>query len=93
VRHSRSYFLPPQVADLIVASGAEKQLESHRHFAFDIGPTSRKLAGVRTVIMVPMIKDGEVVGAIVIYRQEVRTFSPPMASRISSAMSTAWSAG
>src|SRR5262249_62198187 len=23
-------FLPPQVADLIVASGAEKQLESHR---------------------------------------------------------------
>jgi class 3 adenylate cyclase/putative methionine-R-sulfoxide reductase with GAF domain len=24
-------FLPPQVADLIVASGSEKQLESHRH--------------------------------------------------------------
>ena len=23
-------FLPPQVADLIVASGTEKQLESHR---------------------------------------------------------------
>jgi class 3 adenylate cyclase len=25
-----SIFLPPQVADLIVASGSEKQLESHR---------------------------------------------------------------
>jgi two-component system, NtrC family, sensor kinase len=34
-----------------------------------------KLTGVRTILEVPMLKDGEVVGAIVIYRQEVRTFS------------------
>ena len=34
-----------------------------------------KLTGVRTVLVVPMLKDSEVVGAIVIYRQEVRTFS------------------
>ena len=34
-----------------------------------------KLAGARSLIGVPMIKDGEVIGAIVIYRQEVRPFS------------------
>ena len=33
-----------------------------------------KLSGVRTVLVVPMLKDGKVVGEIVIYRQEVRTF-------------------
>ncbi len=34
-----------------------------------------KVSGVRTLLMVPMLKDGEVVGTIVIYRQEVRTFN------------------
>ena len=34
-----------------------------------------KLSGVRTALIVPMLKDREVVGAIVIYRQEVRTFN------------------
>jgi GAF domain-containing protein len=34
-----------------------------------------KLAGARSLIGVPMIKDDEVVGAIVIYRQEVRPFA------------------
>jgi two-component system, NtrC family, sensor kinase len=34
-----------------------------------------KVSGVRTLLVVPMLKDGEVVGEIVIYRQEVRTFS------------------
>jgi len=34
-----------------------------------------KLSGVRTALIVPTLKDGEVVGAIVIYRQEVRTFN------------------
>jgi adenylate cyclase len=37
--------------------------------------TFAKLSGVRTVFIVPMLKDGEVVGAIVIYRREVRAFS------------------
>jgi class 3 adenylate cyclase/putative methionine-R-sulfoxide reductase with GAF domain len=37
--------------------------------------TFAKLSGVRTVLIVPMLKDGEVVGAIVIYRQEVRAFN------------------
>jgi GAF domain-containing protein len=34
-----------------------------------------KLGGARTVLAVPMIKDSELIGAIVIYRQEVRPFT------------------
>ena len=34
-----------------------------------------KLAGARTLIALPMLKDNEVIGAIVIYRQEARPFS------------------
>jgi GAF domain-containing protein len=34
-----------------------------------------ELAGIRTMLAVPMLKDGDLVGAIVIYRQEVRPFT------------------
>ena len=34
-----------------------------------------KLAGARTVLAVPMVKESELAGAIVIYRQEVRPFT------------------
>jgi two-component system NtrC family sensor kinase len=34
-----------------------------------------ELGGARTVVAVPMLKDNELVGAIVIYRQEVRPFT------------------
>ena len=34
-----------------------------------------KLTGVRTMLGVPMLKDGGIVGATVVYRQEVRAFS------------------
>jgi two-component system, NtrC family, sensor kinase len=34
-----------------------------------------ELAGGRTLIGVPMLKDGEVIGSIIIYRQEVRPFT------------------
>jgi signal transduction histidine kinase/uncharacterized membrane protein len=34
-----------------------------------------ELAGARTLLTVPMLKEGELVGAIVIYRQEVRPFN------------------
>src|SRR5262249_54909076 len=39
------------------------------------GAQLAKLTGARTVLAVPMVKENELVGAIVIYRQEVRPFS------------------
>jgi GAF domain-containing protein len=38
-------------------------------------PLSAQLGGARSHIVVPMLKDGELVGAIAIYRQEVRPFT------------------
>ena len=34
-----------------------------------------ELGGVRTLLVVPMLKDNELIGAVVIYRQEVRPFT------------------
>ncbi len=34
------------------------------------------LGGIRTLLLIPMLKDDELVGAVGIFRQEVRTFSP-----------------
>src|SRR5262245_43682266 len=39
------------------------------------GGTLAKLAGARTLLAVPMLTDVELVGAIIIYRQEVRPFT------------------
>src|SRR5262245_20942178 len=39
------------------------------------GAQLAKLAGARTVLAVPMVKENELVGAIVIYRQQVRAFT------------------
>ena len=41
------------------------------------------LAGARTLVVVPMLKDDEVVGAVAIYRQEVRPFTDKQESRTS----------
>ena len=56
---------PYQVADLTVeATHADK-----------LRVATIELGGARTLIGVPMLKDGEVIGSIVIYRQEVRPFT------------------
>ena len=39
------------------------------------GDTIHKFTGARSLLLVPMLKDGELVGGIGIYRQEVRSFS------------------
>ena len=48
-----------------------------RHIWKAIPPLSRlpTLAGARTIVVVPMLRDAELVGTIAIYRQEVRPFT------------------
>jgi two-component system, NtrC family, sensor kinase len=44
-------------------------------FGDELRGATVNLAGARTLIGVPMLKDDEVIGAIIIYRQEVRSFT------------------
>ena len=60
---------PSQVADVM----------SEPHY-FDVpsgytSPQDTKLTGARTILSVPMLKDNMAIGAITIYRQEVRQFT------------------
>src|SRR5512139_4206947 len=60
---------PVQIADV---------LEEPQYFNVPSGYTRAqltKLAGARTILAVPMLKENELIGAIVIYRQEVRSFT------------------
>jgi len=43
--------------------------------ADQVPSSTARLGGARSIVAVPMLKDNELVGAIVIYRQEVRPFS------------------
>ena len=56
---------PYQVADLTVEPTHADKLRV----------ATIELGGARTLIGVPLLKDGEVIGSIVIYRQEVRPFT------------------
>ena len=58
---------PIQVRDLAVLVPDEPPNSSVRQLL--------ELADARTFVLVPMLKDEELIGAIVIYRQEVRPFS------------------
>jgi GAF domain-containing protein len=66
--------LGPQsaVARMAVSKGVIHYLD----YAAEVpdGPVAR-LAGARSVVAAPMLKDSELVGAIYIYRQEVRAFT------------------
>ena len=57
---------PVQIADV--------RDDLRRTFGYT-GGTLAKLAGARTLLAVPMLTDVELVGAIIIYRQEVRPFT------------------
>jgi signal transduction histidine kinase len=74
----------PILADVIISGVATTRQVAHisdvsaeRTYA-DRNPirvATVELAGARTVIAVPMLKDNKLLGAIVIYRQEVRPFT------------------
>ena len=78
------YLRSEQVFRLNPGLGQLVKTKEHYHLA-DIAaaPTFRdklreatvNLAGARTLIGVPMLKDDKVIGAIIIYRQEVRPFT------------------
>jgi GAF domain-containing protein len=64
----------------VVATGQHVQISDVRaEPAYQNDPLRRKsfleLAGARTVLCVPMLKEGAVIGAISIYRQEVKLFT------------------
>ena len=61
---------PVQIADI-----QDYEPDNIDAVAGTTGAKFAKLAGARTVLAVPMVKEGELVGAIVIYRQEVRPFT------------------
>src|SRR5205823_10910159 len=48
-----------------------------------------ELAGARTLVGVPMLAEGEVIGSIVIYRQEVRPFTEKQVALLNSFASQA----
>jgi GAF domain-containing protein len=60
---------PVQIADIL------KELQYLNVPAGYTGAEFARLSGARTVLVVPMLKDNELVGAITIYRQEVRPFT------------------
>jgi GAF domain-containing protein len=64
MRETKQFHQEVDVRDYVASNPADKDAAAFV-----------KVSGVRTLICVPMLRDGEVVGAIVIYRQEVRAFN------------------
>jgi len=60
---------PTQIADMLAEPGYFDPKPGYSQ------PQIACLAGARTVVAVPLLKDNELVGAIIIYRQEVRPFT------------------
>ena len=72
---------PGTVFGRTVSTKQVAQIADIREEADHIAPSGRTgtqlaaLAGARSVVAVPMVKDNELVGAIIIFRQEVKPFS------------------
>jgi len=61
----------------------DTQAESAYAEAEPLRVATAKLGGARTLLNVPMLKDGELIGAIGIYRQEVRPFTDKQVGLVS----------
>jgi GAF domain-containing protein len=72
---NRGPFIPASGNALDVVWKSKKVLHTIDDAASFAPITPTKLGGARTHIAVPMLKDGEFTGAIVIFRQEVRPFT------------------
>jgi two-component system NtrC family sensor kinase len=82
-RRSREPLFSPGPSNNIVRAVQSKKVQHIADLRLDRSYVEREiaavalteLAGARTLLVVPMLKDDEVVGIIGIYRQEVRPFS------------------
>src|SRR5262249_21259337 len=71
----RGPFLPPPTSRLHDMLQTRKVQHVFDAAADAVPSVAAKFGGARSLIDVPMLKDDELVGAIVIYRQEVRPFT------------------
>jgi len=71
----RKPLIPPPGAPLGRMLRTKKLVHTLDAAAEERKPLSARLAGARSHIVVPMLKDDELIGAISIYRQEVRPFT------------------
>ncbi len=71
----RSLFVSPKGAPLDRVLRTKQTIHTVDATKEQVQPPSVKLGGARSHIAVPMIKAGEVVGALTIYRTEVRAFT------------------
>jgi transcriptional regulator with GAF, ATPase, and Fis domain len=58
---------PAQIADL-------RETREYRE-GYQLAVTAADVAGIRTMVGVPMVKNDDLIGAIIIYRKEVRPFT------------------
>src|ERR1035437_6849368 len=66
----------PQAGSLFDRALKTRQVAHTADYAAEPNPgPPTKLGGARSTVAVPMLKDDELVGAIIIYRQEVRPFT------------------
>jgi signal transduction histidine kinase len=74
--HRKTPVIQPQrVPDLKLLLETKRPVHIADAAAMDTDSPIVKYAGARTVLVVPMLNDGDLVGAIAIYRQEVRPFT------------------
>ena len=71
----RGRFLPAKGTALDTAIKTKKVVHIDDDAAQEVPTAPAKFGGARSYIAVPMLKEDEVIGAIVIYRQEVRPFT------------------
>ena len=71
----RGRFLPAKGTALDTAIKTKKVVHIDDDAAQEVPTAPARFGGARSYIAVPMLKEDEVIGAIVIYRQEVRPFT------------------